>query len=107
MQGGGMPDCEKLIICPFFKEELAYLPRTAALMKESYCHGDKCKCARYMVSLKGVPIPGDLFPNQVDRVPEIVDEFENHDSEDSGRNRIAIGQPDQDGPIQIHEPFNR
>jgi hypothetical protein len=56
-----MADCEKLRSCPFFRDELAYMPRTAALMKETYCRGDKSTCARYVVALKGIPVPGDLF----------------------------------------------
>jgi len=67
-----MADCEKLRSCPFFRDELAYMPRTAALMKETYCRGDKSTCARYVVALKGIPVPGDLFPNQRDRAHRII-----------------------------------
>lgn len=67
-----MAECEKLKVCPFFRDELAYMPRTADQMKLSYCLGDNRTCARYMVISKGVPPPTDLYPNQRDRVPQIL-----------------------------------
>jgi hypothetical protein len=90
-----MADCEKLVICPFFKEELAYLPQTAALMKGKYCHGDNQQCARYLVSIKGIPIPMDLFPNHADRVPEIIARWENHDRREDRPADGAGGEPYQ------------
>ena len=71
-----MPDCEKLNACPFFREELAYMPKTAALLRQTYCHGDKTGCARYVVASKGIPVPSDLFPNQGDRLVQILSSTE-------------------------------
>jgi hypothetical protein len=67
-----MADCEKLNACPFFSDQLAKMPGTASLMKQTYCRGDSARCARYMVATKGLPVPPDLFPNQRDRALRII-----------------------------------
>jgi hypothetical protein len=67
-----MADCEKLKNCPFFSDRMANMPSVASLMKQSYCLGDKTACARYQVASAGIPVPGDLYPNDVVRVREIL-----------------------------------
>jgi hypothetical protein len=67
-----MADCEKLEICPFFTDQMASLPLSSAALKQRYCRGDKTACARYLVAAKGIPVPRDLFPNERDRVPQIL-----------------------------------
>jgi hypothetical protein len=67
-----MAECEKLNVCPFFRDELSYLPRTAEHMKQVYCHGDKTRCARYMVAAHGIEAARDLYPNQMDQAYRIL-----------------------------------
>ena len=67
-----MADCERLTTCPFFTGHMANLPSVADLMKDSYCHGDKTKCARYQVASAGVRAPADLFPNDTVRARDIL-----------------------------------
>jgi hypothetical protein len=67
-----MADCEKLKTCPFFTDQMACLPVSAAALKQSYCRGNKTECARYLVTAEGIPVPKDLFPNERDRVLQIL-----------------------------------
>jgi hypothetical protein len=67
-----MADCEKLTKCPFFAGQMVNMPAVSDLMKQTYCQGDKTKCARYMVSKAGKPVPGDLFPSDSIRAKEIL-----------------------------------
>lgn len=48
------------------------MPAVSDLMKQTYCQGDKTRCARYIVSKAGKPVPGDLFPSDVSRAQQIV-----------------------------------
>jgi hypothetical protein len=65
-------ECEKLSKCPFFSDRLPNMPAVAGLLKQTYCLGDKVSCARYQVSMAGVPVPPDLFPNEVGRIAQIL-----------------------------------
>jgi len=67
-----MADCEKLKQCPFFRAELAYMPKTAARLKETYCRGDSRGCARYLVVSNGILPPADLFPNDREQALKIL-----------------------------------
>ncbi len=67
-----MAECERFKACPFFNDQLAYMPQTAHAMKQKYCYGDKTQCARYLVVIEGIAVPGNLFPNQVERAREII-----------------------------------
>ena len=58
-----MATCERLQTCPFFTDRMANMPAVANLMKQTYCFGDKMTCARYMVAVAGIAVPGDLLPN--------------------------------------------
>ena len=48
------------------------MPAVAGLLKQTYCLGDKTNCARYQVSMAGVPVPADLFPNDIGRIQQIL-----------------------------------
>jgi len=65
-------ECEKLSKCPFFNNQLTNMPAVAGLLKQTYCLGDKTSCARYQVSMAGVPVPTDLFPNDIGRIAHIL-----------------------------------
>ncbi len=67
-----MADCEKLSACPFFADKMQGLPNVTGLMKQTYCHGDKMQCARYKVSVSGLAVPSDLFPNDIERAQQIL-----------------------------------
>jgi hypothetical protein len=67
-----MAECEKLVMCPFFSGKMKAMPNTATLLKETSCLGDKTRCARYRVSMAGIPVPPDLFPNDSERVQQIL-----------------------------------
>jgi hypothetical protein len=68
-----MANCERLNKCPFFRDKLSFMPKTAATMKQIYCHGEKTGCGRYMVASHGLLIPSDLFPNDYERALKILD----------------------------------
>jgi hypothetical protein len=67
-----MADCEKLTKCPFFAGQMANMPAVSDLMRQTYCQGDKAKCARHVVSKAGKAAPSDLFPSDWNRAREIV-----------------------------------
>lgn len=48
------------------------MPSVSGLLKGSYCLSDKSNCARYIVSSAKIPVPPDLFPNDVTRARELV-----------------------------------
>ena len=60
-----MADCEKLQLCPFFTGKIAGMPNVIELMKLTYCRGDKLECARYKVASAGLPVPANMFPNDL------------------------------------------
>ncbi len=71
-----MAECENLAGCPFFNSRMANMPVTAEMIKRKLCKGDFNNCARYIVS-KAVGkeyVPLNLFPNQLDRAEEIINE---------------------------------
>ncbi len=69
-----MKECELTAGCIFFNDKMANMPAMASMMKSVYCKSDPDKCARFMV-VKGKgreKVPGDLFPNQIDKAREIL-----------------------------------
>ena len=72
-----MAQCELLAGCSFFHDKMAKVPKTAELMKNRLCRGNKRECARYMVckALGRDKVPPDLFPNQTDRANTIITEI--------------------------------
>lgn len=67
-----MSDCPKLTKCPFFNDKMADKPAMANLYKKQFCKGNNDKCARFQVGSAGKDVPLDLYPNQVDRVKELI-----------------------------------
>ncbi len=69
-----MDVCDLIDTCPFFLQEMTYLPATQNLMMKNYCRGAYSACARYMVYLVlGVDgVPSDLYPNEHKKAQEIV-----------------------------------
>jgi hypothetical protein len=70
--GGSLAACEKLDTCPFFGDKMKSVPAVAEMMKKYYCQKEFARCARYKVSRSGIPVPGDLFPNEDDRAEQII-----------------------------------
>ncbi len=68
-----MAHCERLERCPFFTK-IRDLPKTAAQLATTYCHGDNRGCARLWLISSGVRPPDDLFPNEGDRALSILSE---------------------------------
>ena len=68
-----MAVCEMTERCPFFNDRMANMPTIAHFYKGKYCRGTFQECARFQVSkAKGGVVPIDLFPNQLDRIAELV-----------------------------------
>ena len=67
-----MPSCPKIEKCPFFHDRMASKPSTAELYKRSYCQGDNTSCARWVASKELAQVPLTLFPNQLEKVKELV-----------------------------------
>ena len=68
-------NCERLPKCPFFTGTMAKMPAVSGLMKQSYCYGDKTQCARYKVAQAGIPVPGDLLPNDLERARQLLERW--------------------------------
>jgi hypothetical protein len=67
-------DCEKLQKCPFFHDRMDNMPGMADMYKRRYCQGSNFDCARHMVFREGgLDVPGDLFPNEVERARAMVE----------------------------------
>jgi hypothetical protein len=71
-----MHECEFLVRCPFFNDQMKGMPSMAEHIKEHYCRGIFSDCARYRVvkALGPGTAPADLFPIQSARVEEIIDQ---------------------------------
>lgn len=72
-----MTECPNIAKCPFFNDKMANMPAIAQLYKKRYCLGQgegKENCARWIVAQKVGKeyIPADLFPNQLERVQQII-----------------------------------
>ncbi len=69
-----MQECDRLSACPFFSDRLANMPGTSELIKREYCRGIFRLCARrIMLIAKGAEaVPADLFPDQRDRVANLI-----------------------------------
>lgn len=69
-----MADCQCLTKCPFFNDKMANMPGTASMFKSKYCKNKFELCARFQVfqALGPGKSPADLFPTQIDRVPDII-----------------------------------
>ncbi len=66
-----MADCQKLKMCPFFRDQMAFLPKAADELKLRFCKGDFHSCARHMLISRGIPA-GDVYPNEEERALRIL-----------------------------------
>jgi hypothetical protein len=66
--------CELVGYCPFFRDQMAEMPRSTRITMEIFCREEYEKCARHIVfeecGSENVPI--DLFPSEFKRAEEIV-----------------------------------
>ncbi len=69
-----MGRCELLEGCIFFNDKMHDYPFAADQMKQQYCLEGGAECARFTVreALGKERVPGDLFPNDVERAYRIV-----------------------------------
>jgi hypothetical protein len=69
-----MNNCECLETCPFFKGEMNDYPESAELLKQRYCKGNNCDCARYLIfsSIGKKYVPKDMYPYERKRSKEII-----------------------------------
>ncbi len=65
-----MPDCELLSTCDFFNDLMPDFPATSEFLKNKYCKGIYCECARYRVcKVYGREnVPKGLFPQEIARL---------------------------------------
>ncbi|MGI5861652.1 MAG: hypothetical protein ACOX6T_06280 [Myxococcales bacterium] len=68
-----MSECPKLAACPFFGDRMKGMDGMANLFKKRYCTGEFERCARWKVAKAGLGVPADLFPNQIERVDQILE----------------------------------
>jgi hypothetical protein len=69
-----MAECVCVAGCIFFNDKMANMPSMADIYKERYCKGDSTQCARYVVfkALGRENVPGDLYPNDLDRAEKLL-----------------------------------
>ena len=69
-----MARCDLLEGCIFFNDKMQNYPFAAEQMKQTYCVEGDVDCARFIVrdALGKEKVPGDLFPNDVERAYRIV-----------------------------------
>ena len=72
-----MPNCECLENCPFFQDRMANMPGTTEMIKRRLCQNDNDACARYLVFKQAGPgsVPGNLFPNELDKAQAFINGF--------------------------------
>jgi hypothetical protein len=70
-----MADCPSLSVCPFFNDKMQEKPGLTNMYKNRYCKGDNENCARWRVavSVGKQHVPSDLYPNQFDRISDIIE----------------------------------
>jgi hypothetical protein len=67
-----MGACERLSTCAFFNAKMSDMPLVSQILRERHCLDDWGACARFQVSQSGRPVPVDLFPDDGDRVAQII-----------------------------------
>jgi hypothetical protein len=69
-----MTKCELTEKCIFFNDRMANMPVTASMYKKTFCIEKPEECARHLVfeTLGRDKVPQDLFPNQKERVKDII-----------------------------------
>lgn len=72
-----MPECPRLVRCPFFNDKLQSMPAIANMAKASYCRSGLFEtCARFRVAhaLGSEAVPANLFPDQIERAESILND---------------------------------
>jgi hypothetical protein len=64
--------CPKLAGCPFFNDRMKGMDGMTNLYKKRFCTSEYETCARWKVAVSGVPVPADLYPNQIERVEDVI-----------------------------------
>jgi hypothetical protein len=67
-----MSPCTNLSTCAFFNRKMANMPFLTDILIERHCLADKEGCARFRVHSAGVPVPQDLFPDDLPRAADIL-----------------------------------
>lgn len=69
-----MAECKLIRTCIFFNDKMANMPSTAEIFKTLFCKGEYDNCARLIVvnAVGREKVPADLFPNQKEKVAEII-----------------------------------
>ncbi len=64
-----MANCDLLSTCDFFNNIMPDLPATSEYLKNKYCKGIYCDCARYRVCKEygRDKVPKGLFPQEIAR----------------------------------------
>ena len=72
-----MTECALLETCIFFNDKMSVMPSMANMYKQRYCKGDMMQCARYQVFKEAgrENVPTDLYPNDSDRVADILEKL--------------------------------
>jgi hypothetical protein len=68
-------ECPMVPKCAFFNDRMANMPETAAALKNTYCQKDYENCARYLVKQATGVAHETLWPNEKDKVDEIIAEI--------------------------------
>lgn len=68
-----MGKCSNLADCIFFNHRMSNMPMVADALKRRFCLDGWDRCARFRVQERALPIPDDLYPEDVDRAASIVD----------------------------------
>lgn len=69
-----MDVCDCLPSCVFFNRTMAEMPMVSDALKERHCQGNWLGCARYRLISSGLPVPDDLYPDDVQRAAHLVDD---------------------------------
>jgi hypothetical protein len=67
-----MEQCGSLAMCPFFNVRIAHMPMVSDALKTQYCRGDWTPCARRRLIGHSVPVPEDLYPDDLDRALQLI-----------------------------------
>jgi hypothetical protein len=67
-------ECEKLLKCIFFNDQMESMPAVAELLKNQYCRNAFADCARFRVASKlgASAVPKDMYPRDVDRAEALI-----------------------------------
>lgn len=66
--------CDMKMVCPFYKRHIEVDDATYQACVVKYCEAKPDECAVYQViqAVNYLKVPVDLYPTQIERVPEII-----------------------------------